>query len=1097
MIESERHVEASSDCEPRGPPGDAGVAGRGAVTLATRPTRSPNEAAAQGAERRQLTVLFCDLVGSTELSTKLDPEDFREVIGTYHWCVADTVRQFDGFVALLLGDGAVVYFGYPNGHDDNAVRAIRAGLALVGRIGELEGVGGPLRVRIGVATGLVVVGDLAQAGAVRERIALGETPNLAARLQSLAAPDGVVIADGTRRLAGDRFTYQNLGVFPIKGFVAPVQVWQVTGTAAVAEAFATLRPDPSRRPPPATVGPTPLVGRDQELGLLHDSWEQVIEGQGRVVLIMGDPGIGKTRLVQTMVADVADRPHVLLELRCSEDRANSPLYPVISLLWSVLGWSRGDSDATRLDKLVEFCERYRISTAEGLPLLASLLSLPPSPRFPAAPMSPERQKQRTLQTLLDAVLAVAAEHPVLAVVEDLHWIDPTTQELLTLIVAQVATVRLLALLTARFHFRAPWQPHSHLTPIVLTRLTRRQAGELVSHVAGTRVLAAEVVGQIVARADGVPLYVEELTKMVVETALASAIQGVPESAGAPRSPAIPATLQDSLMARLDRLNGGKALAQLCATLGREFSYALLREVSDLDDAGLDRELDRLVEAEFLYQRGTPPDATYVFKHALIREAAYESLLRSSRKQHHRRNALAMVSQFASESAAQPEYVAMQFTEAGELGDAVRWWQSAGRRAFSRAAYAEAAAHFTKGLALLTSTPGSAERDQRELEVQVELGYALIPLRGWAASETAAAFTRAGELCRSIGETPVRFRALWGLGAFHFVRGDQRRAREVADQCLTVSRGYNDVDARIEAHYLSGIVLCTMGEFVPGQRELEASVRIYGTERRDVHRVLYGQDAKASALGWLAMARWVCGRPDEALGAAEEGLAFIRDAAPPFLLARALAAVGFVRVFRGEPQGQDSPLEAAIALCAEQGFKYFHAVVSAFHGASLAQSGRAPEGIAVMQANVVGLRNVGSELLFTLIFANLASALLAEGRTQEGLTAIDEGLACVERNGERWADAELHRIRGQLLLARGMPDAVGAEACFQRALKIARGQGARAYELRAATDLAQLWSRHAKGRQAMSLLEEVLGAWTDGMRTRDLDLARDLHESLNT
>jgi class 3 adenylate cyclase/predicted ATPase len=1097
MIESERHVEYLPELEPRGPPGGAGVAGRVAVTVAARPTRSLPETAAPGAERRQLTILFCDLVGSTELSTKLDPEDFRDVIGAYHRCVAETVREFDGFVALLLGDGAVVYFGYPNGHDDNAVRAVRAGLALVSRVGELAVVDGPLHVRIGVATGLVVVGDLAQAGAVRERIALGETPNLAARLQSLAAPDGVVIADGTRRLVGDRFTYQNLGVFPIKGFVAPVQVWQVTGAAAVADAFASMRPEPStRRPPPASVGPTPLVGRDQELGLLHDSWEQVTEGQGRVVLIMGDPGIGKTRLVQTMVAEVADRPHVLLELRCSEDRANSPLYPVISLLWSVLGWSRGDSDATRQDKLVEFCERYRISTAEGLPLLASLLSLPPSTRFPAPPMSPERQKQRTLQTLLDAVLAVAAEHPVLAVVEDLHWIDPTTEELLTLIVAQVATVRLLALLTARFHFRAPWQPHSHLTPIVLTRLTRRQAGELVTHVAGTRALAAEVVSQIVARTDGVPLYVEELTKMVVETGLAPPLQEGPETADAPQSLAIPATLQDSLMARLDRLNGGKAVAQLCATLGREFSYALLRAVSDLDDAGLDRELDRLVEAEFLYQRGTPPDATYVFKHALIREAAYESLLRSARRQLHRRNALAMVNQFAAESAAQPEYVAMQFTEAGELGDAVRWWQSAGRRAFSRATYAEAAAHFRKGLVLLTSTPGSGERDQRELELQVELGYALIPLRGWAASETAAAFTRAGELCRSIGETPVRFRALWGLGAFHFVRGDQRRAREVADQCLAASRVYNDVDARIEAHYLSGIVLCTMGDFIPGQRELEASLRIYGTGRRDVHRVLYGQDAKASALGWLAMARWVCGRPDEALGAAEAGLAFIRDGAPPFLLARALAAVGFVRVFRGDPQGSESPLEAAIALCAEQGFRYFHAVVAAFHGASLAQAGRVPEGIATMQANVTGLRNVGSELLFTLIFANLSSALLAEGRIREGLTAIDEGLACVERNGERWAEAELHRIRGQLLTACGMPEAIAAEACFQRALKTARGQGARSYELRAATDLAQFWSQHGKGPQAASLLAEVVGAWTNGTRTPDLDRARDLRDSLH-
>ena len=1051
-------------CPHCGTPLSEGLARATPGAGAAIPDPTPAARASERAERRQLTVLFCDLVGSTEISTRLDPEDFRNVVGAYHRCVVGTVRAFDGYVALLLGDGAVVYFGFPHGHEDNAARAVRAALALVAEVGKLTVLDQPLRVRIGVATGMVVVGDMTDGDSDRERTALGETPNLAARLQALAEPDTVVIAGSTKRLAGDRFTYRDLGSFPIKGFAAPVQVWKVMGTAPAADAFATLRPDGDMHPVSVGAWSTPLVGREQELGLLRDCWEQVAEGRGRVVLVMGDSGIGKTRLVQTLVTEVAEQPHVLLELRCSEDHANSPLYPVIRLLWSVLRWSRGDAEDVRLGKLVAFCEHYGLSAAEGVPLLASLLSLPPSPRFPAPRMSPELQKQRTLSTLASAALAVAAEQPVLAVVEDLHWIDPTTRELLTLIVQQVATARMLVLLTARFQFQPPWQLHSHFTPVVLTRLTRRQASEMASRVDHAQTLGADVIARIVTRADGVPLYIEELTKMVVETGLAAAPGSAQPLAAPPPSPAIPATLQDSLMARLDRLDRGKAVAQLCATLGREFSYAMLRAVADTPEDELRDELHKLVEAEFLHPRGVPPDATYVFRHALIREAAYDSLLRSTRRRHHRRIAHVMASQFAAEAEAQPEYVAMQLAEGGELCEAVRWWQSAGRRAFGHAAFAEAAAHYERGLALLRTIPASVERDQRELELEVELGYALIPVRGWSAPETARAFTRAGDLCQSIGETPAHFRARWGLGAFHFVRGDQRKARQVADQCVAAARQSNDVDARMEAHYLDGIVSCVMGEFVDGQRDLEACVRLYGSEPREAHRVLYGQDARASAMGWLAMARFVCGRPDEALAIAEDALAFVRDARQPFLLARGLAAVGFVRVFRGDPQGPGSPLDAAVALCTEQGFKYFHAVVSAFQGASLAQSGRVEDGIATMRSNVDALRAMGSELLFTLVFASLASAHLAAGQVAEGLAAASEGLGCVERNGERWAEAELHRLRGRLLCARGMQDADGAEACFRKALDIARAQRATAYELRAAADLAEHGARRDSPRR---------------------------------
>jgi predicted ATPase len=428
----------------------------------------------------------------------------------------------------------------------------------------------------------------------------------------------------------------------------------------------------------------------------------------------------------------------------------------------------------------------------------------------------------------------------------------------------------------------------------------------------------------------------------------------------------------------------------------------------------------------------------------------------------------MASRFAKEAEAQPEYVAMQYAEGGELCESVRWWQNAGRRAVAHAAFAEAAAHYERGLALLRTVPPSTERDQRELELQVELGYALIPVRGWSAAETATAFKRAGDLCDAIGETPAHFRARWGLGAFHLVRGDQHRARRVAEQCAAAARRSNDVDARMEAHLLCGIVACVTGEFAAGLRDLDACVRLYGPEPREAHRVLYGQDPKASALGWMAMAQWACGRPDEALATAEGALAFLRGARQPFLLARGLAALGFVHVFREEPQGPGSPLADAVALCAEQGFKYFHAVVSAFHGASLVHAGRVDDGIATMRANVEALRAIGSELLLTLVFANLAAAHLALGQATAGLAAVDEGLACVERNGERWAEAELHRLRGRLLLARAVPDAAAAAACFRKALEIARAQGTKAYELRAAADLSDLGASRGRRHPAAAV-----------------------------
>jgi class 3 adenylate cyclase/predicted ATPase len=1064
-----------------------------AATSAAPPPPAATDAPAATAERRHLTVLFCDLVGSTELSSRLDPEDLREVIGAYYRCIAATVARFDGFVARYMGDGALAYFGFPSAHEDNAERAVRAALALVAEVGKLTALSAPLATRIGIATGLVVVGELVRAGAAAEQTALGETPNLAARLQALAEPNSVVIADSTRRLVGGGFEYRDLGAVPLKGFDVAPHAWQVLGRKRVERRAERAQ----AAVPPRTEGAglTPLVGREQELALLRDRWAQVIEGQGCAVLLSGDGGVGKSRLVRSLVAEVGEARHTTVEFRGSAYYTNSPLYPVIHLLPSVLEWGRDEADASRLAKLEAFCARYRISATEGLPLLASLLSLPVSDRYPLPPMSPERQKQRTLQTLLGAVLQLAAEQPVLLVVEDLHWIDPTTMELAALLVSQIPTVRLFALFTARLHFKPPWPAHSHVTPLVLMRFSERQSEQMVEQVAGGKPLPAEVVREIVAKTDGVPLFIEELTKMVLESGLVAADGGRYRLTGPLPALAIPATLQDSLTARLDRLATVKAVAQLCATLGREFSYAMLRAVSPLDEDALQHELARLVDAELLYQRGVAPEASFVFKHALIQEAAYQSLLRSTRQQYHARIAHAMTERFADEAEARPEFVARHFTEAGLPEAAGQWWQRAGQQAFRRASYAEAIAHYTKGLSVLDALPPSEQRAQFELGFQVELGYALIPVRGWAAAATAQAFTRAGELCRQIGDTPKLFRALWGLGAFHFVRGDQRQARQVADQCLVVSRHGEDLDALIEARYLGGIVACVMGEFASGCADLEECIRLYGTGVRERHRALYGQDARASALGWLAMALWARGDPDGALQSANDALAFVRGARQPFLLARGLAGVGFVRVFRGEPQGADSPLQSALALCTEQGFAYFHAVVAAFQGANLAAQGQTEEGAAMIEASVAALRTVGSELLFTLILGHLAAAHLALGRVDAGLAAVADGLDCVGRNGERWGEAELHRIRGHLMLAGESEQAAGAEASFARALEVAHLQQAKAYELRAARSLALLWRGQGRTADAKALLAGALRAWPETLDTPDLREARALLHKL--
>jgi class 3 adenylate cyclase/tetratricopeptide (TPR) repeat protein len=817
------------------------------------------------AERRQLTVMFCDLVDSTALARQLDPEDLREVVRAYQDTCAKVIARFEGHIAQYLGDGLLVYFGYPLAHEDDAQRAVRAGLGMIEALGQLntrltQERGVQLAVRLGVHTGLVVVGDVG-GGTRQEQLALGETPNLAARLQSIAAPNTLVISAATFQLLGGFFACQPLGTRPVKGLAQPLAVYRV-----LYESMARSRLEAA-----GNTGLTPLVGRDQDIGLLLERWAQVKEGVGQVVLLSGEAGIGKSRLVQVMTEQVATEPQAwLTPCQCSPYHQHSALYPMIDLLERVvLRFEREESPQQKLRKLEGLVVQYGLPLAEAVPSLAALLSLPLTADYAPLPVSPEQQKQQTLHALLTMLLRNAAQQPVLFVMEDMHWIDPTTLEFLNLLVDQGPTARILALFTFRPDFSPPWTGRSHLTQVTVHRLPRHQAVEVIRQVAQGKTLPPEVIEQIVAKTDGVPLFVEELTKMVLESELLQEREERYELTGPLPPLAIPATLHDSLMARLDRLTTVKGLAQLGATLGREFSYELFQAVSLWDEETVRRGLHQLVEAEFLYQRGLAPQATYRFKHALIQDAAYQSLLRSTRQQYHQCIAQVVEARFPEHCETQPELLAHHYTEAGMLAQAIPYWQRAGQRAIERSANVEAVAHLTKGLELLATLPDTPERAQQELVMQTTLGPALMTIKGFATPEVERVYTRARALCRQVGETPQLFPVLWGLWLFYEVGGEVQTARELAEQLLSLAQRQQDPALLLSAYRAMGQTVYWQGELAQARAYLEQGIALYNPQRHRSLAFHYSQDAGVGLRTFVAHVLWYLGYPEQAAAHLQE------------------------------------------------------------------------------------------------------------------------------------------------------------------------------------------------------------------------------------
>jgi class 3 adenylate cyclase/predicted ATPase len=1060
------------------------------LTEAATP-RQPVPASAE-AERRQLTCLFCDLVGSVELSERLDPEELREILAAYQRVCATVVRRFEGHIHDYLGDGMMVYFGFPSAHEDDAQRAVRSGLAIVEAVGQLNSRfqaerGISLHVRIGIDTGLVVAGAIAPDEGMEAPAAIGVTPNIAARLQALAAPDSVVISAAAYRLIAGYFDCRELGFQTIRGLSHPMAIYHV-----LHESAARTRLDIA-----AQRGLPPMQGRDGEFGRLADRWAQARAGQGSVVLVAGEPGIGKSRLIWALQEHVAQSPDaVLIRLSGSPYFTNTAFYPIIQLLERSLEFGPDDTTEQRLDKIDGLLAQYGFDLPTVTPLLAKLLAVPFENRYLPLDLPADRQRQLTIDVLVKLGLTRADYQPILYVVEDLHWIDPSSLDLLTQLIERVPQTRQLVVFSFRPEFVPPWPEDAGLERLDLNRLDRDASVRIVTEVAGTPV-PAELLGQLVAKAGGVPLYLEELTKLVVEQGLLRDGNERLDPARPLRALAIPATLADSLTARLDALADAKAVAQLGAAIGRQFSYELLAAVSEMtasvDLPALRRNLARLVDAGLLFVEHDARGVTYTFKHALIQDAAYASLLRTTRLQYHRHIAQALTEQFPATVETAPELLAHHYTQAGMFAAAVPFWLRAGQRALHASANPEAVAHLTTGLDLLAGLPAGAARAGQELEFRLTLGPAYMAIRGYAAPEVEACYQRARELCRELGDTPQLVPVLHGLWTYHIVRAQHASAFAIGEQVLELGTVTNDDGLLLQGNMELGWSHFFLGELEQAREHLERVLALYDHERHSVHAFTYGDNPATSARSNLAQVLWLLGHVDQSLRHSEENLAILRSRIDhPYSVAFGLDLAAVVRQYRTDAPATRALIDEALSLSEAQGLAFIGAMASMLEGWVLAQEGDVAEGIAHMRHGLDAQLATGAELARPYWLCLIAEASLQTGAPREVLPLLDEAEAAVEQTHERYWEAEIHRLRGQLLLAASEPVASAvvrsAEESYRRALEVARRQGARSLELRTVVSLSRLWQAEGREREAREFLAPIYEWFTEGRETADLRAA---------
>lgn len=1028
------------------------------------------------AERRQLTVMFCDLVDSTELSERLGAEELREVISAFQEAAGTAIERFGGAIAQYLGDGLLVYFSYPRAHEDDPLRAVSAGLAIQEAIPQVEArlrarlprlPEGALKVRVGIHTGPVVIAEMGARGQ-RERLALGDTVNIASRIQGAADVGAVDISEATRELVRGFFTLEALGERPFRGIARPIPIYRALRESGVR----------SRLDLAAATGLTPLVGREQELALLLDYWARVCEGHGQVVLLGGEPGIGKSRLVHVLRSRLAGESHTWLECHCSPFHGNTAFFPIVQLLEEAFGLERGETAEDRIARIEAAIETAELPLDEVVPLIADLCSVPLPERYERLEQVPEARRRRTLESLVAWLLQLSRDEPVVLLVEDLHWIDPSTLELLGLLGEQVATAPVFLVLAFRPDFSPPWDPFQHQAFLNLHPLTRQQMRAMVENVAGGGVLSAELSAEVVEKADGVPLYVEELTKSVVES-------------GALPELAIPATLRDSLMARLDRLGPVREVAQLAAVLGREFSRELLAAVADTDEASLEAALVRLTRAELLYQRGVPPRAAFTFKHALIQDTAYQLLLTGQRQEYHARTARALEELFPERAQAEPEVLARHYDEADLPERAVPYYRRAGERATQSSAHAEAIGHLKRGLELVRRLPEGAKRDRQELALQVALGAPVMATQGFADAEVEQVFARAHKLCRAAGDTPLLPRALYGLCTFYRNRGELEPAHELARQLLDLAERSGDPDLRLQGYLSLGSVVYWQGDPAGSVDLLEKAIEVYAPEQHRALAYEYGQEPGIHARSNIAIALWSIGFPDRALARAQEAIELGRRGRFPLGLANGLSFCGIIRHLRGERDEVLALTEELIELTDRHGFLQWLALGRVLRAHALIESQGAPA-LEELRAGLAQLAGTGTGVGGPYVMSLVADACRALGLEKDAQAALVGAFALSEERGQPFFDAELHRMAGEFLRAREPGE---AERRFTRALDIARSQRALTLELRAATSLARMRADSEQREAARAVLAPVYERFTEGFEIRDLRDARALLDAL--
>ena len=1059
------------------------------LNIAAQGTESTVEArvgraASAEAERRQLTIMFCDLVGSTELSARLDPEDLRDVMRRYQDTVAGLVARFEGHVAKFLGDGVLVFFGWPRAYEDQAERAVRSGLAAVAAVADLKTEDGQtLEARVGIATGQVVIGDIVSDTAKETDAVAGETPNLAARLQGLAAPGQVVIGSTTRLLIGETFELAELGAQSLKGFSEPVAAWQVVGESAAESRFEAAHPGALAH----------IVGREHELGLLKRAWQQSQAGVGQVVLISGEPGIGKSRLVDALSVGLGDKGYTRITLGCSPYHTNSALFPVIVQLERALRWQREDSADVKLAKLEEALRDFSLPLDEAIPLFASLLSLPlPEDRYPPITVTPQQQKQQTLHATVAWMLEEAERQPVLQVWEDLHWADPSTLELLALDIEQTPTAPILNVLTYRPEFTPPWPQRSHMTPLTLNRLERAEVEALIGQHTGGKTLPEDVVEHIVGKTDGVPLYVEELTKAILEADFLRETAAAYELAGPLSDVTIPATLQDSLMARLDRLPMIREVAQLGAVLGREFAYEMLAAIATIEEPALQEGLERLVGAELLYQRGRPPRAKYVFKHALVRDAAYQSLLRRTRQFYHRQVAELLESRFAEIADTQPELIAHHLTEAGLAEPAIGYWQKAGKRAIERSANTEAVTQLTKAIELLGSLVESEERDARELDLQIALAGPLIPVKGPAAAETEGAYLRALELCDRIGDLHRIFPVLYGRFAYHYCLGQMTECELLSADFVRRADGQSDPVPRVVAHRIRGTTLLVAGRPADALEHLSRADEIYDPENHRDEAFQYSMDVRVTTLVYQALILWYLGLSEQAQRRSQEALDRARQLGHAGTLGYTYFHACWLRMLSATPAEVLEMAEDTIALSEAHRMALWAAIGRLMRSWGLLQEDCTAARITMLEEDLTGYGEYFG-MLRPMFLTWLSAAYGVVKHPEKGQEIAAETQALMESTGEAHYQAELFRVRGELELIRGATDE--AEAHFEQALATAQRQGIKPFELRAAGSIARLRRDQGKPAAAHNILAPIYNWFTEGFDTPDLKAAKALLDEL--